>query len=119
MIDRATLDSFAIDRIDADDLLYVLTLDLADHCYDAADASLVVDWRDAAGQTWHLPCHALVIGSRVVMWTRTDEAGIDDVTVVDRDGEVEDQLREFAEDIADDLGTLIGDATDYPTTVDR
>lgn len=66
-------------------------------------ASYTASWRDAAGQSWDLPCHLVVLGGRVVLWSQTDEAGVADEAVADAEHDLEARVREFAMDLARDL----------------
>lgn len=118
MINTANLNADSLDRIPEENLLEVLGIDLHDI---QADESHTAEWIESSeNKTWELPTYGLVIGSRVVMWTHTDEAGIDDVTIVDAECisvdddtiDVADQVREYAEEIAEGLGELVSDDDD-------
>ena len=71
-----------------------------------ADASAEAVWTDAAGQEWIINGHAMDLGNaRVLIWTTTDEAGVDDVAVIDNDYETLEEVAEAAaEEIAGNLG---------------
>ena len=102
-----TLTTDDLDAMSEDELISVLG-DLRDY---TPDATVTVRWIDAAGHTWDFPCRLLNVGNRAVVWSDTDEAGIEDVSVIDQyeDETPEEQLREYADDIASNLGTLVGD----------
>lgn len=61
-----------------------------------ADASYEAEWVDCNQKTWALPCYLVKLGSRVVMWSNTDEAGIDDETVADAEDDLGEQVKAFA-----------------------
>lgn len=67
-----------------------------------------VRWLDAVNHSWVLPCFIKSIGdSVVVLWSDTDEAGIADITVTEKDGTAAEQVQKFAEDLGDQLGDLV------------
>lgn len=104
MIDSFVLDRDALNRIDSDEIVTILGIDLATV---TPDESHVAVWQDCITGTWELPTHGLIVGDRVVLWTLTDEAGVNDVSVVEADGDdISEQVREYAEDIASQLGNL-------------
>ena len=92
-----------------DDELLELAGGLADQSKDSqnrggADATYTATWVESSEQmTWDLPCFLLDFGTRVVMWSCTDAAGVDDVTVAKAQVLVEDQLKAFADDLASNL----------------
>ncbi len=60
-------------------------------------------WLDAAEQCWALPVYAIDLGDgKLLTWSDTDEAGIDDVDVIDSD-----DWDTRAEDLADELGEVV------------
>lgn len=67
------------------------------------------EWIESSEQkTWELPTFGKVFGDRIVLWTDTDEAGVADIETRDLDGvDPEDVVREYAEEIASDLGELV------------
>jgi len=98
-----TITDARLDLIPADLLVPVLGLDLASLSHDGgADASHTETYLDAAGQSWDLPVYGLVVGTRILMWSRTDEAGVDDVTVEDVT-EATDDVQDYAVALATKL----------------
>ena len=83
------------------DSLMVDAIDLGDLESDAESDE--AHWLDAAEQCWSLPVYSIDIGGgKRLAWSDTDEAGIDDVTLIDSgdwDG--------FAESIAAELGEVV------------
>jgi len=79
------------------------------------DTSVTVSWMDTVGRAWELPCHLKNIeGGKSVIWSDTDEAGIDDVNIIDAPSDEDAVLLGFAEDLANLLGTLVGDGETCP-----
>lgn len=107
MISELTLTAEKIDELKEDVLLSLIDLRTV-----TPDASHTTRWEDSVGQVWEFPCHLVVIGTRSILWSDADEAGIDDITLsddaYDDQSDRDEQLREFAEDIASGLGKLIG-----------
>lgn len=65
-----------------------------------ADASFTAEWREAIeDRLWELPTHGKIYGTRIVLWTHTDEAGVADVAVRDLT-DAADDVREYAREIA-------------------
>lgn len=99
-----TITADAADLIPSDLLVQVLGLDLAACSHDGgSDASYTATWTDAAGHAWDLPVYGLSVGTRILLWSRTDEAGVADVTaqeLTDADADV----REYAKALATGLG---------------
>lgn len=81
------------------------TGELRDRSHDGGcDARYTAEWTEASeGKTWDLPCYLIRRGEHVIMWSCTDEAGVADVTVAAAEDDIDEQVREFAEDLADDL----------------
>lgn len=104
-----TLNAEQIDRIPSDVLADVLGIDLRDYSSDRADAGHVAEWiEDSEQRTWQLPTYALLVGTeRVILWTLTDEAGVADVSVAETEEDLDVQVREYAEELASDLGHLV------------
>jgi len=67
-------------------------------------------WLDSEGVAWELPCFAALIRGVRVLWTHDPEAEIDDI-VVDTD----QPLREYAEEVANNIGEYLGDSPDHIT----
>jgi len=98
-----TITAARVDLIPADLLVPVLGLDLDRLSHDSgADASHTETYLDAAGQSWDLPVYGLVVGTRILMWSRTDEAGVADVTVQDVT-EATDDVQDYAVALATKL----------------
>lgn len=80
-----------------------------------SEASYGQYWTDAAGGLWLLTGHAARVPGEpgaVAVWTTSDEAGVDDVEVIDGGAEypvesLETYARDHVRDIAGDLGTLV------------
>lgn len=92
-----------LDRIDADLLMEVLRPTLGTAlCPGEHDGSGAADWRDAAGQSWTIRTYIRSIGGRWIAWTATEEAGVDDVAILDcLDGDEEDEAAQsYADEIA-------------------
>jgi len=99
-----TITAARVDLIPADLLVPVLGLDLASLSHDGgADASHTETYLDAAGQSWDLPVYGLVVGTRILMWSRTDEAGVDDVTVEDATESAAEYVQGYAVALATKL----------------
>ena len=95
-----TITTDAADLIPADLLIDVLSLDLSARCHDGgSDASHTATFIDRAGKSWDLPVYGLVIGTRIVLWSCADGAGVDDITIADLTS-AEDDTREYAELLA-------------------
>jgi hypothetical protein len=75
-----------------------------------ADASAVVEWRDAGGKIWRLPGYALRVAGRVVLWTLTDEAGVQDIMVSEEADDLDAKIAEYVVEIASSLGDSVDDA---------
>jgi hypothetical protein len=91
-----------LDLIPADLLVRALGLDW-DRSHGGSDASYTATWRDRAGHVWDLHVYGCIVGTRLVLWSRTDEADVADVTVrylVD----IVDDIRAYAEELAEELG---------------
>ena len=85
--------------------------DAIDHqsCRECGVICYTAEWIESSeNKTWELPTFGKVFGDRIVLWTDTDEAGTDDVEIRDLDGaDPEDVVRDYAEEIASDLGELV------------
>ena len=82
-----------------------IKIDLSDA---TPSASHTAHWIDSEGKCWELPTHCMVCGQTVILWTNTDEAGVDDVDTMDYDetDDLDDLVRGYSEEIASGLGTL-------------
>lgn len=69
---------------------------------DVTDATYTAYHRDRAGHRWALPTYGYVVGSRLILWTCTDEAGVADIAIVE-DEDVHTQVRHYARALAKDL----------------
>lgn len=80
-----------------------------DSCREQGVIRHTAEWIESSeNKTWELPTFGKVFGGRIVLWTDTDEAGTDDVEIRDLDGaDPEDVVRDYAEEIASDLGELV------------
>lgn len=100
-----TLNDDQIDMLDEDTLLAVYPVD-----YDSrrsADASFTARWLESSEQrVWNLPTYGRVYGTRIVLWTHTDEAGVADVTVRELVDAHED-VEAYAGEIAAGLGKVV------------
>lgn len=103
MITTLTLTSDQIDTLD-ESLLLSLIGDLSERSHDTGcDASYCASFRDAAGATWNLPTYLLRVGTRAIMWTHCDGAGVADVSVVDTyddQADMNDQVRQYSMELA-------------------
>jgi len=109
-IQTLTLNADQIDLLPAELLLQLLggKAGLAARSHDlGCTASHTAEWRDAGGKAWLLPCYLLRVASRAVLWSDTDEAGVDDVSVVDT-YEDPDDLRLQVEEWATELARILG-----------
>jgi len=108
MITELTLNSDQLDEL-PQSVLIALLGDLHDRSHDnGSDASHTATWLDAADREWDFPCYILQVGVRAVVWSDTDEARVADISVVDAEDDLQEQIREYADDLAGDLGTLAG-----------
>ncbi len=102
-IDTITLTAEQVDQLSADHLLRVVgsLRDLTpDHSHN-------IEWADDQGQVWMLRTHGVCVGAaRIIVWTDTDEAGINDVDVLECELDADNQVYEYGREIADDLGTV-------------
>jgi hypothetical protein len=97
-----TLTAAQIDALDE-----ALLLSLVDYRNARPDASYTAQWLEPSeGKIWDLPCYLLEVGTRVIMWSRTDEAGIEDVIVTDAEQDAAEQVEDYANQIAGGLGEL-------------
>lgn len=108
-IQSITLTADDLDALPGDVLIRIVGGEaaLAEHSNGMrCDASHTAHWRDAVGKRWELPTYLLVVGTRAILWTCTDEAGVADVYVTDAEdpADLDAQVREYAEDIAGNLG---------------
>lgn len=71
------------------------------------DLSHVSYWLDAADQKWALPCYIKKCGYSAVLWSDTDEAGIDDIFTIELADDAERQVIEFANHLAESLGERV------------
>lgn len=96
-----------VNRGDMDD--EELLEDLGDIDELRVDHSDCAYWIDDNGTVWVLPVKAHIVDddaqNRVIMWSDTDEAGIDDITVESGWFPDSQKLQYFARDLADSLGT--------------
>lgn len=111
-LDQEGYDAIIADMSD-DDLAGHLLPAISDMDYDAETS---VTWLDIADQEWDFPCYLKIIdgGRRVMMWSDTDEASIQDVTVEEIEEDIQQQVQDFAEDTAP--GTIVTE--EMPYTVD-
>jgi len=102
-----TLTDKQLDMIDALTLIRIVSsiLHPATNVADP-DGTGEATWNDSDGSEWTVRGHYWLVGSRYVRWTDTDEAGIDDIEIVD-DHEYEsddDAATAYAAEIAGCLG---------------
>lgn len=93
------LNADQMDELDEVTLLGYLG-DLREYSNDNADASWIAQYLDAAQAIWDLPCYLIQAGTRAVMWSDTDEAGVADIEIVEAEEDLDTQIREHAEGIA-------------------
>lgn len=84
-----------------EELIEAGEIDLSDLERDAQTDE--AHWLDADGQCWTLPVYAIDLGGgKMLTWSDTDEAGIDDVEVISAD-----DWPDRAEAIAEELGEVV------------
>lgn len=84
-----------------EELIEAGDIDLSDLERDAQTDE--AHWLDADGQCWTLPVYAIDLGGgKMLTWSDTDEAGIDDVEVISAD-----DWPDRAEAIAEELGEVV------------
>lgn len=105
-----TLTDDQIDMIPADIMLRIFggRDDLRERSHaHGCDASAEATWTDAEGKEWTIRAYGRILGTRLLMWTRTDEAGVDDIMLLEYT-DANDDVREYAERIAGDLDCILG-----------
>lgn len=66
-------------------------------------AAATVKWADPNGKEWDLEGRCLVIGTRAVLWTHSDEAGDTDHIVIKAPADPVTAAHEYAVEIVDGL----------------